>query len=959
MVAVQPDGWGDVSVSAASSEDAATSPAVDAGRVVGRESELAEVARWVEAVQAGPSLLVIEGEAGIGKTTLWQEALLAARAASCVVLPCRPTETESVLPYAGLSDLFSDVPDEVLATLPPPQRRALDVALLRVEDGGPLQRRALGAALVNILLTWSQSTSMVVAVDDLQWLDQPSARALEFALRRIHVRPVGLVVTSRTASVAVAQLDLISAVDAVTRVAVAPLDVPSLDLLLRAHLHTAFLMPVLRRIEETSAGNPFLAIELGRAALDPQVSTSAAEPLAAPSTLTELLGLRVARLPNPVRQVLLAAAALAHPTVEVVAQAAGDAGLKRLGRAVAAGVVAYQDGSVRFTHPLLASVVYSQASPDERRRLHRRLAELVADPDERARHVALGADRPDPEVSATVAVAGARAARRGAPERAAALLEEAARLTPPDDPVALATRRLDAADYHIAAGETSRARALVEQQLGATEPTSRARALHRLGTLLLLDGKFAEAEHPLRQAARGVGSDLALRGAIERDLTYALLQSGRLAPAMAHAEAQLEAAEASEDPVLIAEALDHLCMAKFVCAHRIDSELLARAIRLDDRVGPAPSLQHPGPGTGRFPLAMTLKWIDCFDAARELLRSLYEEHSAQGDERGLAMVLFHLGELECWAGNWDAAAQLALHARQLGERTQQAGILRRSVTLHAMVGAYCGDPDETRSAARTTLEQCERASDALGVIRNLKSLGVLELSLERHQQAAEHLQRAVEIEASVGYAPSVLRVVPDAVEALVAAGRPQQALPLIDRIITTVDDAALPWAAATGARCQAMAHAAIGDFENARELLADSLQQHERLPQPFERARTLLVKGVVERRAKHKRLARDALEEARHVFESLGADRWSERARRELARIGGRPPAPRTLTAGETRVAELAAAGATNREIAAAMFLSDKTVEAHLTHIYRKLGMSSRRELAAWVRTTSESPIRT
>jgi DNA-binding CsgD family transcriptional regulator len=275
-----------------------------------------------------------------------------------------------------------------------------------------------------------------------------------------------------------------------------------------------------------------------------------------------------------------------------------------------------------------------------------------------------------------------------------------------------------------------------------------------------------------------------------------------------------------------------------------------------------------------------------------------------------------------------------------------------------MVGAYCGDPEETRSEALTSLEQCEQASDALGVTRNLKSLGVLELSLERYEQAAEYLQRAVELEADVGYAPSVLRVVPDAVEALLATDRVQQALELIDRIATTADDAALPWAAATSARCRAMAQAATGDLAGARELVAESLKQHERLPQPFERARTLLVEGTVERRSKQKRRARDALEEARHVFESLGAERWSERARRELARIGGRPPPPRSLTEGERRIAELASAGATNREIAAAMFLSDKTVEAHLTHIYRKLGMTSRRELAAWARTAPVSESR-
>jgi DNA-binding CsgD family transcriptional regulator len=942
-------------------DHAATAQAYEnAHGVVGRDTELAAIRQWVEAVRTGPSALVIEGDAGIGKTTLWREAVAAVGDAGNCVVDCRPTAAELELPYVGLWDLFNAVPDAVLAKLPAPQRAALDVALLRIADEGlPLQRRAVAAAVLSTLVIWSRTTPVVVAIDDLQWLDVPSLRALQFAARRLGREAVGFVTASRTGAASPDRLELGLAFDvgAVVSLPLTPLGKESLDLLLRAHLGTAFLPPVLRRIEETSGGNPFLALELGRALLDPVTSTSAAEPLAVPSTLADLLGVRIGRMPGSVQEALLAAAALRHPTVPLVTQAVGYAGAKRLERAVAAGVITMREGIVRFTHPLLASVVYSGASSDQRRALHARLAELVTEPDERARHLALGADEPNEAVAATIESAASRAARRGAMETAAVLMEHAARLTPRTYTVALERRRLDAADHHIAAGETARARTLLEEAMAnAATVHSRARALHRSGTVLMLEGHFATAEAPLREAVDLVGDDLALRAAIERDIAYALLQAGSPSSAVSHASSELRAAEASQDVVLIAEALDHLCMAKFLAGEGLDNELLARAVELDDQVGPAPPLDHPGPGTGRFPLAMTLKWTDRFDGARELFRSLHEEHAAQGDESALAVVLFHLGELECWSGNWEVATHLARQCDELGARTARAGNRRRAVTLQAMVDAYCGDADTARAEALASLEQCEATSDALGAIRSLKALGVLELSLEQYEPAVEHFRRAVDLEATAGYYPSVLRLLPDAIEAMVAVGSCDEATEVLRSLERAASGGDLPWVRATGARCRGVIQAATGDLNGARVSLQRATEEHTRLAQPFERARTLLVAGTVERRARQKRAARDALDEARQVFDTLGAQRWVNRATSELARIGGRPPRSLELSASERRVAELAAEGHTNREIASVMFLSNKTVESHLTHIYRKTGVESRRHLIGWLRGNPAPP---
>jgi DNA-binding CsgD family transcriptional regulator len=930
------------------------SPSDAAPDVLGRDDELAAIARWVEGFGSEPSAIVLDGDAGIGKTTLWREAVATVRHAGHAVVECRPTAAEFALPFVGLGDLFGDVPAVVLDQLPAPQRAALDVALLKAADEGvPLQRRAVAAAVLSTLVIWSRLTPIVVAIDDLQWLDVPSLRALQFAARRLGREPIGFITASRTGAGPPDRLDLRSALDAgaVMSLDVTPLGSHALDLLLRARLGTAFLAPVLRRIEETSGGNPFFALELGRALLDPRTSTSAAEPLAVPSTLSDLLGVRLARLPSSVRHVLLAASALGHPTVQVVTQAVEHAGTKQLERAAGAGVITLREGVVRFAHPLLASAVYSDASSDERSAVHARLAALVADPDERARHLALGTDQPDEAVAAAIESAASRAARRGATETAAVLMEHAARLTPRTNAVALERRRLDAADHHIAAGETPHARAMLEQALAtAATVRSRARALHRSGVVLMLEGQFAAAEPPLREAIDLVGDDLALRAAIERDIAYSLLQAGRPSDAAHHARSEMDAAEASQDVVLIAEALDHVCMATFLAGEGLDRELLARAVALDDQVGPAPALEHPGPGTGRFPLAMTLKWVDRFDGARELFRFLYEEHAAQGDEAALAVVLFHLGELECWSGNCGAAAHLARQCDELGARTSRAGNRRRALTLLAMVDAYCGDAGTARSEAVASLEQCEAADDALGVIRSLKALGVLELSLEQYERAAERLRRAAELERTAGYHPSVLRLLPDAIEAMVAVGRCDEATDVLRRLEGAASAAELPWVRATGARCRGVIEADRGDLSSARVSLQRAVGEHARLAQPFERARTLLVAGTVERRARQKRAARDALEEARRVFSTLGAPRWANRASNELGRIGGRPARSPELSASERRVAELAAEGHTNREIASAMFLSEKTVEAHLTHVYRKTGVTSRRQLVGWLR---------
>src|SRR6266540_1241925 len=301
--------------------------------VVGRESEIDSVHDFLEAVPVGPIALLIEGEIGIGKTTLWREGVAEAGERGLQVLTSRPVEAEIALPFAVLGDLLGDVPDSALKRPPDPQREAL-----------------------------------------------------AFAARRLRDEPIGFLLARRAEASEKSRLELETALDSdrLKRLAIGPLDIRSLDRLLRAQLGRQFLRPALVELQRVSGGNPFFALELGRALLTRDVSPAPGEPLPVPATLNELVRERLAGIPTAAREAALVVSALSRPTVDLVAAAGGGGGAAALEKAAAAGVLEVADGRVRFSHPLLASVVYAQTPPARRRELHARLAEIVDDPDEQA-----------------------------------------------------------------------------------------------------------------------------------------------------------------------------------------------------------------------------------------------------------------------------------------------------------------------------------------------------------------------------------------------------------------------------------------------------------------------------------------------------------------------------------------------------------------------------------------------
>ena len=391
-----------------------------AGDILGRGKELHAVGRFLDSLTEGPSACVFEGEAGIGKTALWREGVASARAASLRVLSCAPAEVEAAFSYSSLADLLEGVEPDVFAALPAPQRDALEVALLRAGRADAVAgQRAVATAAVSVLGHLASSTPVVVAIDDVQWLDGATARVLEFAARRLEGRPVGFLLSLRTPSrnSAPLGLDRSLADERLERVRVGALSAGALHQLIKARLGRTFSRAALLRIHSATEGNPFFALELA-SSLQDAGAPAAGEALPVPDDVRALVASGLRTLPAPTREMLLTAAAMTNPTVGVLRRAVRASSkqmLARLAGAEEAGVIVVEGESVRFRHPLFASAIYAAASRDERHQAHRRLAALAANTEERARHLALCTEEPDGAIALTVAEAAGEVRRRGAP----------------------------------------------------------------------------------------------------------------------------------------------------------------------------------------------------------------------------------------------------------------------------------------------------------------------------------------------------------------------------------------------------------------------------------------------------------------------------------------------------------------------------------------------------------------
>ena len=921
---------------------------VVSGAIVGREEELRALADFLDTASKTSAAAVIVGQAGIGKTTLWRAAVEAARRREVTVLTAAPAEAESQLSFAGLRDLLDGVAATAFAELPTPQQRALEVALLRVDaEGPPPDPGAIGTALLNLLRVLGCGVGVLLAIDDVQWLDTPSAAAVEFAARRLGDESVALLLAQRVnGAVPPLPFGLERVFDParLVRVAIGPLSLGAVQRVLRERLAATYPHQTLRRLHEVSGGNPFYVLELGRELLARSVEPSLHDPLPIPQSLDELLRARLERLPARAREVLLTAAALTKPSLSLLERADGEGVPAALEQAVRALIVEVDGDRIEFTHPLLASVCYADAHVRRRRAVHRRLAELVGEPEERARHLALAAEGPDAEVVEALEEAAQAAYARGAPGAAAELCEAAIRLTSANEAERAARQRVQAARFRFAAGDTDRARELLEQALKRLAPgNERAAALLFLAQVLSAGRGEQAAVAACERALLEPIDDGRVRIEAYATLALVLDDDNRRRVVCAREALALLQAEENVDPRLEAFVLKALAFAEYFVGGGVRVDLFERAAELE-----AASAVHVNVAyRASTYLGECLKYVDDFEAARERLEVAYRDALAEGDEGSLPDIVGHLCELELWAGNWSLADQYASECLELAERTEQELLLAINHYSRGLVDAHLGRIDSARAHAEQGLAMGEGMGGLWEVAINLWVLGFLDLSLGELAAVDRHLTRADEIGERIGLGePGQWRFQGDHIEALVGLGELERAATLCERLEERGRALDRSWPLAVAGRCRGLIAAAQGDLEAAVSNCERALEEHTRLAVPFERARTLLVLGQVQRRARRKRSAREALEAALGVFEQLGAPLWAERARGELARLGGRRAAGSELTPSEARVAALVAQGRTNKEAAAELFLSVNTVETTLRHVYAKLGVRSRAELA-------------
>jgi DNA-binding CsgD family transcriptional regulator len=912
---------------------------------VGRDGELEELRGFLRGVGGGAGALVLVGEPGIGKTILWEAGVEEATALGHRVLVHRAVEAEAGLAFTGLADLVAPVLVEVMPALAPPRRRALRVALLLDDPGDdPPDPRAIGLAFLDAMRRLAADGPVVLAIDDLQWLDSSSATILPLALRRLRGEAVAVVATLRDAPDVRAPFELarVFGQERTRNVSLDALRLGELHRLLTDRLDLELSRPELVRVLEISGGNPFFALELGRELARSATRHLVGGAIRVPASLREALDGRLARLPGQTVDVLLVASALARPTVELTVAASGEreGSLDALDAAAREGVVQLDGQDLRFTHPLLASLCYEQAPPWRRRAVHERLATAVTDVEQRARHLALATVGAGAGLAAALDAAAEHAAARGATAAAAELAELAAQRTPPESPAEQRRRRqVAAARFHQFAGDFGRAcelyGSLAEELPAGLE---RADVLYARAVVGRddLPTRVRLCEQALSEASGGDARSAQILGFLA--MTRWLL--GDVPAALRDARAGLARAERLGDARALAVALGRVGLME-TWALDITPGLLERGVAIERTLdNPLMFVDSPA-----FILAIRLYETDALDRSRAMLEGMERAAVERGDEHTRQFAVMQLIIVEWYAGRWHRALEYAAVACELAEQTQEpqygAVIRRLSSTVEADVGLV----EQARRSAEEGLRLARSISDEINTIGNLAALGHLELVIGDLRAAGGYLRDLPERQLRTGYRSTRGSPWSDTIETLIGLGELERARAYLSRF-QEIAAASNRWARVGAARCAGLLAAAEGDTAGALQAFMRALGEDEPPMYPFERARTLLALGAVRRQALQRRAARETLEQALAMFERLGARPWAEKTREELGRISGRRAPSEELTDAERRIAELAAQGRHNKEIAAALFIGVGTVEAHLSRVYRKLGVRSRTELA-------------
>ena len=918
--------------------------------VIGRAAELDALERLLDRGRDATAATVIVGEPGIGKTTLWAAGVALARARGYRTLTARPARADATLPLGTFGDLFGGVSPDELSRLPRPQRRALEVALLIRAGSTESDQRSLSVATVSLLRALAtRETPVLVALDDVQWLDESSAAILSFAARRMGTSPVAFLLSTRDEARPADHLDLGDPLgSALERLEVGPLSVAALHGILVARIGRSFPRVTLSRIAEASSGNPFYALEVGRV-LERSDASAPGQPLPIPATLTALTSNRVAALPSRTRKALVLVAAAFEPTLAALAEALGADPQAVLRPAIRDRIVRLDGEVVRFSHPLLAEAVLATLDAATLRRIHATLAASAGSEDARARHLGAASSGPDAEAAAALERAAERARTRGASLDAVALYERASILTPPEHAdVAMARAILAAEAAFLDLADLRHTDAILERALTRVpEGAARAEAMSLRAIVWYYHGRQTDATQLCEQALTEGGNSPLVRAKVLLRVAYL---HGQVDMARSQAEIReatriLEAAGAAVEDDLLAAALLDRANAALQMASGLRRRDISRGNRLRGASGR--SWEWERADTVIYELA---RHTDALETALARLTEQVQRRADRGGEDPFWFV--HISLMHSWGGDWESARTWAERALEAYER--EGGELWPAFALRgvALVDALQGRVEDARRRSTQGLRLATEAGDVVVAILHRQILGFVALSTGDVVEAGEQLEAAAALAESVGARhPLRFRLDGDRAEVALALGETARAHAIVAQLERAGRKAPTPWTLAIGARCRGLLEAAQGDLDAAHGALVRALEEHTRLPMPFERGRTLLVKGQVHHRRKEKRLAHDTLQESLRQFEELGASLWAERARRELNRVGMARRARAELSETERRIARLAADGLSNQEIAQRAFVSVKTVESNLTRVYRKLGVRSRSTLVRALQT--------
>ena len=717
--------------------------------IVGRESEVGDVGRFLLGSEA--RALLLEGPAGVGKTTVWRAAIDAASRLEHTVLITRPLETETSASFSGLTDLLGGLFDAQGDALPAPQRDALGAALLRTSPGDATAG-AVSAGTLGLLRTTAQDGPVLVAVDDLQWLDPPTAAALRFALRRCDGDRVRLLATARTGVREVTVVD-----EGLRQLVVGPLGLDALARIVADELGHPLSRPALQRIERLAGGNAFIALELARA----EAGAAPADGVLRSDEISRLVGDRLGRLPAATQTAIATVAALARPRVDGIAVAVGD--LSVLDPAFEAGVLVEGGDEIRFSHPLLAEAAIRGLPPARRRGVHARLAELAEDAEERGRHLAAATLTPDDAVAAVVEEGAVAASGRGAPAAAAELLEEAVRLTPPSDLPDRDERLLRAGELHLQSGDAGRAIVLFRRALdGEPVGSLRARVLMAIATHEQTGSVAGSAL--AQEALDACGDDANARVRILLDIAVLHFVAGYRIT-RAPVEEALDLLESVPDRDLRAWALCVLGQLD-AFSHGGGREAFREAMALETARPTTAVYDRPAMWLGCAHL-----WADEFDAARALLSEMRATAEVNGDEVSLSGVDLHLTELECRAGDLDAARTYSEEAMATIEYEAEDRGLGATLYARSLAATHRGDAALARELATRGLAIAARFEDHVFALQHHSVLGFLELSLGHFSEAvAELADMPAELDQMGVGEPGVFLCHADLIEALIGVG---------------------------------------------------------------------------------------------------------------------------------------------------------------------------------------------